>query len=170
MYSCIGIGYWIGSYQEVHQQNDHRGGIPMYWKWGLNLVKTETTSLDKINTRDDTPMDKRNVVIGVVTWQNRFRGGIPRCPSLKLIILGLLNYFQFQFQYLIYYHATPRGNFVYKLGTILSSNALFCMSGTLRKLEMVVRLSEIAIAFWRRPMFPRITPSIATVSMVSNWG
>ena len=82
------------------------------------------TSLDKMNTRDDTPMDKRNVVIGVVTWQNRFRGGIPRCPSLKLIILGLLNYFQFQFQYLNYYHTTPRGNFVYKLGTILSSNEL----------------------------------------------
>ena len=67
MYSCIGIGDWIGSYQEVHQQNDHRGDVLMYWKWVLNLVKTETTSLDKMNTRDDTPMDKRNVVIGVVT-------------------------------------------------------------------------------------------------------
>ena len=40
----------------------------------------------------------------------------------QLIILGLLNDFQFQFQYLIYYHTTPWGNFVYKLGTILSSN------------------------------------------------
>ena len=95
------------------------GGIPMCWNWVLGWVNT---SLDKMNTRDGTPMDKQNVVIGVVTWQNRFRGGIPRCPSLKLIILGLLNYFQFQFQYLIYYHTTPRGNFVYKLGTILSSN------------------------------------------------
>ena len=45
-----------------------------------------------------------------------------------MIILGLLNYFQFQFQYLIYYHTTPRGNFVYKLGTILSSNEVVLLA------------------------------------------
>ena len=32
VYSCIGIGYWIGSYLTVHCLNDHRGGVLMYYK------------------------------------------------------------------------------------------------------------------------------------------
>ena len=34
---------------------------------------------------------------------------------------------------------------------------------------MVVRLSKTATGFWSQQMCPRTTPSIATVSMVSNW-
>ena len=38
VYPCIGIGYWIGSYLTVHCLNDHRGGVLMYWNWGLDWV------------------------------------------------------------------------------------------------------------------------------------
>ena len=43
VYPCIGIGYWIGSYLTVHRQNDHAGGIPMYWNWVLDWVITDGT-------------------------------------------------------------------------------------------------------------------------------
>ena len=43
VYPCIGIGDWIGSYLTVHRQNDHGGGIPMYWNWVLDWVITGGT-------------------------------------------------------------------------------------------------------------------------------
>ena len=51
-----------------------------------------------------------------------------------------------------------------------TASPLSSTSGMLRKLWMVVRLSKTVTVFWRRPMCPRITPSTATVSMVSNKG
>ena len=43
LYPCIGIGYWIGSYLMVHCLNDHRGGVLMFWNWGLDWVIPDGT-------------------------------------------------------------------------------------------------------------------------------
>ena len=143
VYLCIGIGYWIGSYQMVHQKHDHQGyewcstiGVPMYWNWELDWVTFICIDKKSWDTTSKVPMNWnwsyqvvriQNNLRGHEScshvWQNKNSGSLFPAYIWSISFLTYKSNTQFPIpNHTILYHTTPRGNFLYKLATILSSN------------------------------------------------
>ena len=67
VYPCIGIGYWIGSYLTVHRIIDHRGGVLMYWNWGLDWVISHC-HITIIMVMNGVP-----ICMGMVYWNGSYQ-------------------------------------------------------------------------------------------------
>ena len=122
VYPWIRIGYWIGSYLTVHRIIVHRGGVLMYWNWGLDWVILDLTIIWVVY-----------LCIGIgsyltVNQQNEQQQWYTQVPFIEIYYIGFVKLFPIPIPNLLtqcwrLLFTIPRGNFVYKLGTILSSNA-----------------------------------------------